>query len=164
MDAEALLLTHAEVAVAVAGFATVVAVLQRPLGPIQRNRFYTILLGSLQQIMVCLIPVWLSNVGFEGGALWRTASLLYLAFASSLGAFLIQPTLRLGRQAGMVINAPVTAVIYTFVVVSYGGVLVNLFAVPVPGFGWYYTSVMAGLITIFIVFAEVATGRDPGGG
>ncbi len=162
MDAESLLLTHAEVAVAVAGFATVAAVLQRPLGPIRRNRFYTILLSSLQEILGCLVPVWLSNVDFAGGALWRTASMSYLGFSVLLTAFLIQPTLKLGRQAGVVINAGVTVLIYSLAATSFGCQLVNLFAIPVSGFGWYYASLLAGLIVIFIVFAEVATEEDQG--
>ena len=160
MDTESLLLTHAEIAVAVAGFASVAAVLQRPLMEIQRNRFYTILLVSLQQILGGLGAVWLSRLGLEGSQLWRTASALYLGLAVLVGLFLIMPTVRLGAKAGIVINAAITVVIYSVAIASYTVLLVNLFIVPEPGFGLYYASMLAGLLSGFIVFAEIATQRD----
>jgi len=160
LDSESLLLTHAEIAVAVAGFSAVAAVLQRPLGAVRRTLFYGILLLSLQQILGCLVPVWLSRLDLVGATLWRTASSLYFALALLIGLLLIVPTIRRGFQAAIVINVPATVLIYSLAVAAYVLLLVNLFVVPAPGFGLYYASMLTGLIAVFIVFADVATRED----
>jgi hypothetical protein len=160
MDVESLLLTHAQIAVAVAGFAGIAAVLQRPLMAVQRNRFYSILLLSLQQILGGLVPVLLLKVGYTGSELWRIASISYLAMAFFIGIFLAAPTIKHGTRAGRVINPVVTGAIYSLAAISYAVLLVNLLMINAPVFGFYYTSMLAGLVAAFIVFADVATLED----
>ena len=57
MGVDSILLTHAEITVALAGFASVAAVLRRPLSPIQRQRFFSILFGALALVLGSLVPV-----------------------------------------------------------------------------------------------------------
>lgn len=160
MDVESLLLTHAEIAVAVAGFAGIAAVLQRPLMAVQRNRFYSILLLSLQQILGGLTPVLLLNLGYSGSELWSIASTFYLAIALGVGIFLAFPTIKHGASTGRLLNPVMTWAIYSLAAISYAVLLVNLLVINAPGFGLYYTSMLTCLIAVFIIFADVATRED----
>jgi hypothetical protein len=163
VDPESLLLTHSEIAVAVAGFAGVAAVLQRPLLAVQRNRFYSILLLSLLQILGGLVPILLTNVGVSGAELWRISSVSYLAMATAMGIFLAGPTVKHGARAGRVINPVVTGAIYSLGAAAYAVLLANLLLIPAPGLRLYSPAMLAGLVSSFIVFADVATRDDSAG-
>ena len=156
---DSILLTHAQVAVSLAGFASVAAVLQRPLSPVQRSRFITILFLSLLQILGGLVPVWLSALYVVDSELWRTTSALYLVASLVLGLVLLYPLRALGgRGSGMIVmNVSMTVIVWLLYLCAFGTLLVNLFASPAPGFVLYYASLIAGMITVFIAFADVAT-------
>jgi hypothetical protein len=62
MDMQSVLQTHAEVAMALGGFASVVAALGRPLSGVRRQRFLALLFLALVQVLTCLLPIWLSNL------------------------------------------------------------------------------------------------------
>ncbi len=94
-------------AVTLAGFASVAAVLQRPLSPVRRQRFLAILFASLIQILGSVVPPWLSELDVVGPALWRIASLFLLALALlSFFALIFGPLRRLGANSWRVINLP----------------------------------------------------------
>ena len=57
MGIDSILLTHAEVAVALAGFASVAAVLRRPLSPVHRQRFFAILFAALVLVLGSLVGI-----------------------------------------------------------------------------------------------------------
>ncbi len=162
MSLDSILLTHAEVAVAVAGFASVVAVLQRPLTLLQRQRFFSILLGALTQILSCLTTVSLMGVGMDGPVLWRTASVATLALLILVTAVLYLPMRTLGAHGIVVINVPVTYFVYVLFAAMWGSLLANLFVVAVPGFGLYYSYMLLGLANLFLVFADVVVGGGEG--
>ena len=159
---ESLLMTHAEVAVAIAGFASVAAVLGRPLNALQRWRFLQILFTGFVQVAAGLIPVWLSSLGIAGPMLWRCVSVIGLLFAVimsvSLGSIFVR-TPGLSRNDLMVLNWPATYFIYGLSVAVFVLLLVNAWGVPEPGFGLYYAALLAGMATVFLSFADVVV-RD----
>ncbi len=159
---ESLLMTHAEVAVAIAGFASVAAVLGRPLNALQRWRFLQILFTGFVQVAAGLIPVWLSSLGIVGPMLWRSVSVIGLLFtvilAVGLGSIFVR-TPGLSRSAIMVLNWPATYLIYGLSVTVFVLLLVNAWGVPEPGFGLYYAALLAGMATVFLSFADVVV-RD----
>ena len=112
---DSILLTHAELAIALAGFASVAAVLRRPLGPVQRQRFFAILFPALFQILAGILPLWLAELELAGSALWRTASALQLALALPIAVFVLLPLRQLGARSFLVINRPITFIGYGLV-------------------------------------------------
>ena len=156
MGINSILLTHAEVSVALAGFASVAAVLQRPLSAVQRQRFLAILFASLILVLGSLVPVWLSEIEVVGPTLWRTASafLLVIGLTSSF-VLIYRPLKRLGAGSFLVINLPVTYLGYGLMAAVVGLLVVNLLVVPTPGFGLYYAALLALLSSVFIAFADV---------
>ena len=161
MNVDSLLQTHAEVAVALAGFASVAAVLQRPLSPVGRQRFLSILFAALIQVLAGLVPVWLSNVGVSGPALWRTATALVLFLSIPLAVWVGFRLRALGRANTVLINVPVTLISQALTAVTFCALLSNLVGVPVaPGFGLYYLSQLLGLTVVFVIFAGTVVGAD----
>jgi hypothetical protein len=79
LSPDPLLQTHAEVATAIAGFASVVAVLNRPLSPIERQRFFYLLALVVIQIVGCLLSLWTLQLTEQSPVGWRALSLLLLA-------------------------------------------------------------------------------------
>jgi hypothetical protein len=160
-EVDSILLTHAEVAIALAGFASVAAVLQRPLSPVQRQRFLAILFAALLLVLGSLVPVWLLEVGVIGPVLWRIASafLLVLSLIQCL-VLVYLPLRKLGASSFVVINLPVTYLGYSLVAAVIGLLVVNLIGVPTPGFGLYYAALLAALASVFLAFADVVTIGD----
>ncbi len=159
MNINSLLQTHAEVAVALAGFASVAAVLQRPLSPRVRHLFLTILFAALIQVLAGLIPVWLSNMDISGPTLWRTSTaiVLFLSIVLAVWALL---ELRATGERGL-INTPVTLITQSLSAILYGLYLLNLVGFPVePGFGLYYASMLMALTVVFVLFAAVVVGAE----
>ena len=156
MGIESILLTHAEVAIALAGFASVAAVLQRPLSPVQRQRFLVILFSALFLVLGSLLPVWLSAIELVGPELWSTATAILLVLYLTGALFLIYlPLRRLGLRSFMVINLPVTILGWGITVAAFVLLGLNFLVVPTPGFGLYYASLLASLCGVFIAFADV---------
>jgi hypothetical protein len=164
VNVDSLLQTHAEVAVALAGFASVAAVLRRPLSPRDRQRFLAILFCALIQVLGGLVPVWLSILGVAGPALWRIATILSLALGLSLVVLVYLQLRALGGASAVLINAPVTLISRVLSVAALGALLLNLLGVPgPPGFGLYYTSLLLGLTVVFVMFADVVVSADDEG-
>ena len=161
MNIDSLLQTHAEVAVALAGFASVAAVLQRPLSPRSRQRFLSILFAALIQVLSGLVPVWLSNIGVSGPTLWRTATALVLFLSIPLIVWVIFQLSALGGINRVVINVAVTRITNALSAVVFAALLFNLVGVPMaPGFGLYYASSLLGLSVVFVLFAGVVVSAD----
>ncbi len=158
---DSILLTHAEVAIALAGFASVAAVLRRPLSAIQRQRFFTILFSSLFQVFFSILPLWLAQLEVVGSALWRTASALQIVLMVPFGLFSVYLPLRtLGTQSFAIISLPITYITYGLVASVIGLLVANLL-IPAAGFGYYYAALFAGMVTVFLVFADaVVIGDD----
>ena len=153
---DSVLQTHAEVAVALAGFASVAAVLQRPLSSDERRSFLALLFTALIQVVGSLVPIWLSTLGLGGPTLWRIATALVLALSITLLLVLVYVSLRYsdGSRA-ILINAPVTYICHALTLVTLGALLLNTLGIPVaPGFGLYYTALLLGMIVIFVMFAD----------
>ena len=158
-----LLETHAEVAAVLAGFASIAAVLRRPLSPVELQRFFSLLFAALIQIVVCLVPVWLSIINVTGVALWRSAALIALILTLAHMMFLIIIPMRaLGATNLTIINAPVNYAIFAMSVVVLGSLVLTIIGVPIaPGFALYYLACLFGLIICFFVFADlVIRGED----
>ena len=162
MNVDSLLQTHAEVAVALAGFASVAAVLRRPLSSRERRDFLALLFTALIQVIGSLVPVWLSTLGLGGPPLWRIATALVLVLSITLVSVLVYFSPRTeGRNSMVLINAPVTLVSNALAVVTFGALIVNVLGTPIaPGFGLYYTALLLGMIVIFVMFASAVVSND----
>lgn len=153
---EDILLNHSQLAAVVAGFASVVVAFQRPLSPVQRHRFLTILFTSLLQIIGCLVPVWFSTSGDTGPEFWSIISGVYLGLSVFVWSVLVYPLKRLGKAGVIAINLPVSLMVYLLGVAIIGTLVANIFVVATANFSLYYSSLIGGLIVIFLVFADVA--------
>ena len=161
MEHEAVLLTHAEVAVALAGFASVVAALRRPLAPVDRQRFLALLFLALVQVLGCLGPIWLDSFVVNPAALWRSSSFTVLVLAALHYVFLVLRPLRRIESTLELINPGVSVVTRIGLSLYLLGFLFNTLGVPfAPGFPLYYFSLTAGLAIGFVVFADVVVGRS----
>jgi hypothetical protein len=160
VSADVLLQTHAEVAIALAGFASVIAALGRPLSPLGRQRFFALLALAMIQVAGCLLPLW--GLRFEEHPLgsWQILSAIILVLSSArLWWLVILPGRELGRAESIIIS-PLANRITWFLGI---GALVLFFSnaagVPFdPGFDLYYAGLFSQLIIGFALFADVATG------
>jgi hypothetical protein len=75
MDSQSLLQTHAEVAMAIGGFASFVAALGRPIGAMRRQRFLALLLFALVQFLTVASVIVLPVNAI--GAIWKPGSEAY---------------------------------------------------------------------------------------
>jgi len=157
---EDILLTHAQLAAALAGFASVVAAFQRPLSPVQHHRFLTILLSSLLQIIGSLVPVWVHTMGNIGPLFWSLVSGVQLGLSVFLWAILVYPLRSLGKTSIIALNTPVTIFVYALAIATMGVLVTNTFISSLAGFALYYSSLLGGFTIIFLVFADVATRSD----
>jgi len=157
---EAIFLNHSELSAVVAGFASVVAAFQRPLTPVQRHRFLTILFAALVQILACLVPVWLIAIRDIGPQFWSIVSGVNLGFSMMIWAILVYPLRRLGKSGIIAINMPVTILVALLGLSTFVVLLINTFVFSKSGFALYYASLVGGLTIIFIVFADAATRAD----
>ncbi len=158
-----LLQTDAEVAVVLAGFASVAAVLRRPLSPFDRIRFLTILFAALIQVLASLVPAWLSSLDLDGPFLWRVASgfvfVLNVILVLALGYIPLRTTL-VGRRV-ILINVPVTYIGSALGILVFATLLLTLVGFPVaPGFGLYYTALLIGMTVVFVMFADAIVDPD----
>lgn len=161
MEFEGLLQTHAEVGIALAGFASVVAALRRPLSPLARQRFFSLLGLSIIQILGCLLPIWFMQQVANPEFGWRVLSAVMLALNLMRMWWLVQVPARhlvgLGIDVQAIINRAVTRVVWG---AGLGGMLfflLNIVGVPLhPGFNLYYTGLLSTLLVGFVLFADVA--------
>jgi hypothetical protein len=160
VSADSILLTHAEVAVALAGFASVVAVLRYPLSSLQRQRFVMILFTALAGVLGALLPVWLSESGLTGPPLWRFSSAVGLVIILVVFVTSMVPMKALGRSARIIINQPVTYLVNVNFAAVIGTHMVNAFALFEPSFSFYYAALLGGLISTFVIFADVVLGQQ----
>ena len=88
VENEDLLLTIAEVAVAFAGFASIVSVLGRRSSDtpeyINALRMRAMILSSLLAVAFSILPFVLHSYGLTGGMLWRTSSAVLLLASTGL--------------------------------------------------------------------------------
>jgi hypothetical protein len=162
MDSDALLQTHAEVAIALAGFASVIAALGRPLSDFARQRFLSLLALSLIQVLGCLLPLWFLHFFESPSAGWRLVSIVILVLSvARLRWLVILPIRSLGREALGIFNPLVTKLIWGAGLVTILCLVLNAAGVPFrPGFDLYYGGLLASLLVGFGLFADVAAGRS----
>jgi hypothetical protein len=134
MDPEVLLQTHAEVAVAMAGFASVIAALGRP-------------------------PLWFLHLIESTSTGWRTVSILMLGLsAARMWWLVILPIRELGAEARMILHPLVTRLTYVVGYLSLACLLLNSIGIGFsPNFNLYYAGLLTTLLIGFVLFADVAT-------
>jgi len=158
VESEALLQTHAEVAIALAGFASVVAALRRPLSGFARQRFLSLLGLALIQILGCLLPLWVLPLFDSASTAWRLLSLaLFGIYAVRLWWLVALPTGALGEGAGVILNPLVTKVAWGSGLVTFPLLAINAIGLPFdPSFDLYYAAHLLALMAGFALFADVA--------
>jgi hypothetical protein len=161
VDLAGLFQTHAEVGIALAGFASVVAALRRPLSALARQRFFSLLALSVIQILGCLLPIWfmqrLANSEFG----WRVLSAVVLALHLMRMWWLVQVPARrlsvLGIQVHAIINRAVTRMVWAAGLAGMLFLSLNIVGLPLhPGFDLYYAGLLSTLLVGFVLFADVA--------
>ena len=162
MDSEALLQTHAEMAIALAGFASVIAALGRPLTAFARQRFLSLLALALIQVLGCLLPLWLLQILGSQEAAWRVLSVILVALnVARMRWLVILPIRGLGEDARVILHPVVSKFVWG---AGYGSILcllVNTIGIPIrPGFDLYYVALLGALIGGFALFADVAVGES----
>jgi hypothetical protein len=161
VSADVLLQTHAEVAIALAGFASVIAALGRPLSSLGRQRFFALLALALIQVAGCLLPLWGLPPREHPFGSWQVLSgVLFLLTGARLWWLVILPNRELDPGERTIINPLANRITWFFGV----GALILFFlnAVGVPfesSFDLYYTGLFAQLIIGFSLFADVASGN-----
>src|SRR5262245_10126363 len=81
LELEVLLQAHAAVGIALAGFASVVAALRRPLSVLARQRFLSLLALAVIQILGCLLPMWFMHHLTSSELGWRVLSAVLLVLS-----------------------------------------------------------------------------------
>jgi hypothetical protein len=158
MELEGLLQTHAEVGVALAGFASVVAALRRPLSALARQRFLSLLALSVIQILGCLLPIWFMEPLTSSELGWRLLStLLLLLNLTRIWWLVVVPARRLGIEVQVIINPVVGRLVWSAGLVAVVLLLLNIVGLPLrPGFDLYYAALLSTLLVGFVLFADVA--------
>jgi hypothetical protein len=158
MDSEALLQTHAEVAVALAGFASVVAALRRPLSPFARQRFLSLLALAMIQILGCLLPLWSVSIFPSTATAWRTLSAVLLGLsAARMWWLVVLPSRALGQGTLAILNPLASRLIWGAGLVALLLLVLNVVGFPAsPSFNVYYAALLATLMVGFALFADVA--------
>jgi len=161
LDSEVLLQTHAEVAIAIAGFASVIAALSRPLSAFARQRFFSLLALSLIQILGCLLPLWLLHLVESPSAGWRLISIAILGLhIGRMWWLVILPIRTLGDEARVVLHPALSNLFYAISYFGFACLLLNAIGIGFrPNFNLYYTHLLMALLSGFALFADVAT-RD----
>ena len=155
---EQLLQTHAEVAIALTGFASVVAALRRPLTPLARQRFLSLLALSVIQIFGCLLPLWFIQQLGAGDFGWRVLSAVLLLNLMRMRWLVLLPSRELGAAAVQAILSPlVSRTVWATGLLGYLLFLLNIVGMPLQsGFDLYYAGLFSTLLVGFALFADVA--------
>ena len=158
-DSSVLLLTHAQLSIAIAGFASVAATLRRPLTSLLAQRFLALLSLSFLQVLACLLPVWLGEFQHTEFGIWRICGLvMFVLYSCHLTFLVLAPMTRIGKTIGVVINPIVTAL--TWIAGTAAIITLGTFAFRAEShatFSEYYACNAVFLFTQFILFADVAT-------
>lgn len=156
---EQLLQTHAEVGIALAGFASVVAALRRPLTVHTRQRFLSLLALAVIQIVGCLLPLWFAPRFNAAGFGWRVLSAVMLALlVMRLWWVIILPSRQLGIEVRAIMTPVIGRLVWIFGLGGCALLLVNIVGLPLrPGFDLYYAGLLSALLPGFALFADVAT-------
>ena len=161
-DSSTLLLTHAQLSVAIAGFAGIAATLRRPLTPLLNQRFLALMSLSFLQVMAGLFPVWLTEFIPSYPSPWRTAiGLMLVLYSVHLIALVLLPMKSVGRTISVVINPPVTFLTWAITIISLCSLGVTVGSPESPSlFTTYYGANAIFLFTQFVLFADLATASD----
>src|SRR5262245_38633479 len=162
MELEELLQTHAEVGIALAGFASVVAALRRPLSVLARQRFLSLLALAVIQILGCLLPIWFMHQLTSPELGWRvlSAALLVLNLMRMWWLVLL-PACRLGVEVQNIINPVVGRLVWGAGLAGMLLLLLNIVGLPLrPGFDLYYAGLLVNLLVGFVLFADAAVGES----
>lgn len=159
-DPSDVLLTLAEVAVAFAGFASVVAIFQarwtRTETPFDLFRFWIMLAFSLATLFFALMPLCLHFLGLGDAAVWRTSSLLLALFVVGNG-LLIRRLIRRGVQAVVSSLTPALSVgaNVTYAITLVAQVSNALGLLGGPDFGLYLLGLLMLLLGAAVNFARL---------
>jgi hypothetical protein len=147
------------VAIALAGFASVIAALGRPLGDLARQRFFSLLALSLIQVLGCLLPLWCLRWIDSPATAWRLLSLTLLVLnLARIWWLVLVPNRRLGPEVGVVVTPNLSRATYATAIAGFVCLGVNAIGIPFdPNFELYYTGQLTTLLVGFVLFADVAT-------
>lgn len=162
MDSNGLLQTHAEVGIALAGFASVIAALSRPLSGLMRQRFLSLLALSLIQVLGCLLPLWCLHFFASPENGWRVLSgVLLVLNLARIWWLVLSPARDLGDDVQVVISPLVSKAVWACGFLALGFFLLNLVGVPFrPGFDLYYAGHLSTLLVGFALFADVTVAKS----
>ena len=161
-DSSVLLLTHAQVAVALAGFSGVTITIRRPLTALLRQRFLALMSLSFLQVLGSLLPVWLGEFYHTAFPIWRiTASVMLALYLCHTIFLVLLPIKAVGRTIATVINPVVTVATWIPGLLSMAAlILVAAKRESAQTFAIYYACHAAFLFTQFMIFADVATAKN----
>lgn len=164
LDATGLLQTHAEVGTALAGFASVVAALRRPLSEVERQRFLSLLALSLIQVLGCLLPLWVVDQLAPPAPSWRILSIVLLGlYVARLWWLVIIPSRVLGPGVRLILNPLATRFLWGVALFSAACLASNAIGLPLrPGFHLYYAGHLGMLLVGFMLFADVVVAKSQG--
>lgn len=159
MDPNSLLETHAQLALTLAGFASVVGALERPLSAGQRSRFLILISLALRQVLGCVVPIWLFTFIASSELVWQLSSILgVVLFAWHMIWVVIIPVRKLG-PAPIILNPSVGLLMRLLTIATGLAFLVNSLGVLiVPSFAAYYFALIASLVAGFLLFADALVG------
>jgi hypothetical protein len=159
---QSILETHAEVAMALGGFASVAAALGRPLAPVRRQRFLALLFLALALVLQSLLPIWLAQLGLSSSGLWRVSSLLSFGIATTvIVSTVVLPLRKTGYTSGMLKNPSARHFVNLGGGISVVLLPLNAIGLPAsPGFGIYYASLALAFATGFVLFADAVLLAD----
>lgn len=157
MDPEGLLQTHAEVGIALAGFASVVAALRRPLPVQARQRFLSLLALSVIQIFGCLLPLWFFSHFSYSPFAWRALSAGLLAMLiMRMWWLVLRPARQVGVEVRNIIGPAAGRLVWATGLAGMFLLLLNIVGLPLqPGFDLYYAGLLLTLLVGFSLFADV---------
>jgi len=104
MSGEDVLLTLGEVAIAVAGFSSIVAVFGRRAqgtwSPVESFRLATLIANAVGPALLSFLPFVLENLGLSARAVWASSSSVLLSFVIAQVAWVIAGAPRRFRESG----------------------------------------------------------------
>lgn len=162
MDWRDVLITHAELSLALAGFAGVVAALRSPISRFRRQRFLAMVGLALAGVAGSLTPLLVEPLSATEAQHWRLCTAgLALGVALYMTWGVVLPMARLGRRAFFILSRGMTAVAWGLAGLCSFALVANVAGVPAaPNFYLYYSVLAAGLVIGLILFADVALRGD----
>ena len=106
------------------------------------------------------MPSWWATVGEVGPRFWSIFSGVHLGFLVLVWGILVYSLRALGISAVIAINVPVTVFVYILTAAITLTLIANTIMTSIANFSLYYSSVLGGLIIIFLVFADIAIRTD----